>query len=106
MVDPHDLLLGGVRASGKDASLDGSDVGGVSDDPGAVHPLAIQQLQQALGRLVAADAADGKGKRAQSAQVRHGVSGAPRSETGFAVLEDEHGSFPRDAGDLAVDELV
>src|SRR5690606_28701221 len=94
-----------VDAAGEDARLGRRAEAGRTDDTACVDSTPHRRQQTATGFVASGDADDADAA-AEGGDVVGRVAGAAGDEFGRVVVEDQDGRFARDAGDLAVDELV
>ncbi len=66
----------------------------------------VQRFDQQMTGLVVADHAHGQHVHTQRRQVHDGVAASAGHHRALAMLQDEHRRLPRDAGDLAENELI
>ena len=95
----------GVDAAGEDARLDRRAVSAARTTcRGRRRDAKLASSRRPSGS--APTRPDEAGAAAERGDVVRGVAGAAGDHLGRVVLEDQHRRFARDAGDLAVDELV
>ena len=106
VVYAENLLADFVGPTGEEAGLRWGGPALDAEYAGDVDFFLAEEFEQAVAGLIFADGGDGNHLGAQSGEIIGGIGAAAGDDLGFAVLEDEDGSFAGDASDVAELESV
>src|SRR5271168_2850888 len=68
---------------------------------GNIDAFGAEIVNQRISRGIVTDRTDRKDVRTEGCKIVRGVGAAARNQLRFAMAKNEHGSFARDAGNLA-----